>query len=159
MCDSLPESPGRALILGLGNDDRGDDAAGLLAVRELRALGVDAHEFLADGATLLLRWEKTDHVVLIDAVTTGRLPGTVSVWHGPPRNLRLPRSASSHGFGLAEALELASALDRLPQSLTIYGIEATNFAPGQAASHEVLAAARQVACTISATVRAASLIF
>jgi Ni,Fe-hydrogenase maturation factor len=36
-------------IIGCGNAERGDDAAGLLLVRRLRELGVDAHEHSGEG--------------------------------------------------------------------------------------------------------------
>jgi len=41
-------------IIGCGNLDRGDDAAGLLVARRLRALGVEAAEHSGEGLTLLI---------------------------------------------------------------------------------------------------------
>jgi hydrogenase maturation protease len=37
---------------------------------------------------------------------------------------------STHAFGVADAVELARALDRLPPRLILYGIEGGNFAAG-----------------------------
>jgi hydrogenase maturation protease len=51
---------------------------------------------------------------------------------------------SSHTFGLAEAVELARQLDRLPASLIIYGIEGSSFTPGTNLSSEVEASAEKL---------------
>ena len=51
---------------------------------------------------------------------------------------------STHGFGVAEAVELARSLNQLPPQLIIYGIEGKNFADGFGLSPEVEGAAAQV---------------
>ena len=119
------------MIIGVGNSDRGDDAAGWLAARRLRSLGLDAREHSGEGVALLEAWTGAGRVILIDAVVTGAPPGTITVWDA--RNAPLQREAfrcSTHAFGVAEGVELARTLDRLPASLTIYGIEAQQFQPG-----------------------------
>ena len=51
-----------------------------------------------------------------------------------------PRSPSSHGWGVAEALALGQVFQELPPWLIIYGIEGQHFGPGQEVSQEVAAA-------------------
>ena len=51
---------------------------------------------------------------------------------------------STHAFGLAEAIRLARMLDRLPQELTVYGIEAAHFSAGAPPSAAVLEGAQRV---------------
>jgi hydrogenase maturation protease len=134
------------LVIALGNSDRGDDAAGLLVARRLRELGVEAREHSGDGLSLMESWKGAGHVILIDTVITGAPPGTISTFDG--RDSRVVRSAfrtSSHTFGLAEALDLARVLDRLPPSVIVYGIEGTQFDPGSAPSAEVLSAVANLA--------------
>jgi len=133
------------VIIGVGNPDRGDDAAGRLAARCLRSLGLEALEHSGEGAALLEAWTGAGRVFLIDAVVTGAPPGTIMVWdaHSAP----VPREAfrcSTHAFGVAEAVELARALDRLPASLTIVGIEAQQFERGAELSVVVREAVEQV---------------
>ncbi len=41
------------MIIGCGNSDRSDDAAGLLVARRLRELGIDARELSGDMLGLL----------------------------------------------------------------------------------------------------------
>lgn len=123
-------------IIGCGTDHRGDDAAGLLVAREL---GEVAHS--GDGLSLIEAWQGCDELILIDAVVTGAPPGEIVVWDGrrAPATASVFRS-SSHTFGVAEALQLARLLDRLPASVTIFGIEAATFRIGAPPSAPVAAA-------------------
>ena len=66
------------LVIGVGNDFRGDDAAGLLAARRLRACrGVRAVEHTKDGLSLMEHWRPADHVFVVDALSSGHAPGTI----------------------------------------------------------------------------------
>ena len=133
-------------IIGCGNAERGDDAAGLLVARRLRALGVDALEHSGEGLALIENWEGADTVILIDAVITGAAPGAVTVWDG--RQAAVSKNFwrnSTHAFGVAEAVELARVLARMPPRLLIYGIEGRRFVLGSAPSREVAAAAERLA--------------
>lgn len=138
------------MILGYGNDNRSDDAAGLVAVRRLRSLGVDAAEFQSDAMELMEVWSGHQEVMIIDAVVTGAEPGTVTIWEAhrtpvPPD--RFP--CSTHGLGLAEAVELARVMGRLPASLMIYGIEAVRFDRDGQVSTEVDAAINRLVLQIA----------
>jgi hydrogenase maturation protease len=55
---------------------------------------------------------------------------------------------SSHSPGVAEGIETARALGRLPASLTVYGIEAENVDPGDGITLEVARAVEEVARAI-----------
>ena len=119
------------VVIGVGNPDRGDDAAGREVARRLRrslAAEVDIVELDGEATALLARLEGARTVFLIDACVSGAPPGTVrrlDVGAGP-----LPRAAfglSSHGFGLAEALELAATLGAMPQRCVVYAIEGDCF--------------------------------
>ena len=129
------------LVIGLGNPDRGDDAAGILVARGLAAYGVKAVESPGGMLDLLEIWANNDKVVAVDAVYSNAAPGTIYVWdaQAAPLPCHVFRS-STHSFGLADAIELARALDRLPNSLTVFGIEAAQFAVGTPPSSPVLLA-------------------
>jgi hydrogenase maturation protease len=129
------------VIVGLGNACRGDDAAGLLAARELSRLSrgrfaVCEHE--GDGLALLELWDSAAAVILIDAVHSGGRPGAIHRFDATSK--RVPYAEwrhSTHAFGAGEAIELARALNRLPTRLIVYGIESRNFTPGSAVSPPV----------------------
>ncbi|MGE5488782.1 MAG: hydrogenase maturation protease [bacterium] len=132
------------LIIGCGNPDRGDDAAGILVARRLRERGIAALEHSRDGLDLMEAWLGAPRVILIDAVLTGAPAGTVLEWDGRAVN-PAGSGAGTHGFGVAEAIGLARVLGRLPESLAIIGIEAASFAHGAALTPEVARSVEHVA--------------
>ena len=138
------------LILGCGNPDRADDAAGLLVARRLRELGRTARELSGEALALLDAWSGHADVLVVDAVKSGAPPGTITVWDA--HTSRLPASqfrCSTHALGLAEAIELARALDRLPPKLIVVGIEGHRFDRGEPPSPEVAEAVERLAQQIA----------
>jgi hydrogenase maturation protease len=130
----------QTLVIGVGNPDRGDDAAGLEAARlleELRSPGLEIRRFNEDGASLIEAWRGAHHVVLVDAVVGAGPPGTVVRFEPAQALPFLPTfHASSHAFGVGQAIELARALHWLPGQLVVYGIEGKSFTPGAPLSEE-----------------------
>jgi hydrogenase maturation protease len=132
----------RRLVVGVGNPLRGDDAAGVLVAAALDAAdGVDVMVSDGDPGELIERWAGTDVVVIVDAMRGGRPVGevlAVDVSDDPlPAGIRL---GSSHHLGVAEAVELARALDRLPRRVVVVGIEGRAFGVGDPLSPRVEAA-------------------
>lgn len=85
-------------------------------------------------------WEGTEVVVIVDAVRcTPAAPGR---WHRTTLPHTLP-AASTHGFGVPEAVEPADALDRRPAHLVVYAVEITDtgLSPAVAAAVAPLTAA------------------
>ena len=134
------------LVLCCGHPDRGDDAAGPLVARRLREMGVEAREQYGDALSLIDAWQDAEEVLLVDAVVTGKRPGTVSVWDAltAPVTGR-PRVGSSHSLGLAEAIALSRTLGGLPRRLTLFGIEARRFELGEPPSKAVLRGVQRAA--------------
>jgi hydrogenase maturation protease len=127
-------SPSRTVVLGIGNIERGDDGAGCQVARLLRhMLGGRAEVIEQDGeATVILaRIEGRDTAYLVDACVSGAPGGTVhriDVKQEP-----LPQAysdVSTHGFGLAAAIELGRALGQLPRRTIVFAIEGERFDPG-----------------------------
>ncbi|HUJ94299.1 MAG TPA: hydrogenase maturation protease [Terriglobales bacterium] len=132
------------LIIGCGNRQRGDDAAGILVAERLRELGVETVTRIGQAADLIEAWTGSDDVIVVDAVVTGAPVGTVQMWEGQLPPTCLNATASTHTLGLAEALELAKVLNRLPTRLRVYGIEGVRFEPGLEVSPEVWRAVAEV---------------
>src|SRR5215510_4588094 len=137
------------LIIGIGNEYRGDDAAGLIVARRLKerfANSVIVLEQSGDGAALMEAWRGAETVIIIDATLSGAEPGTIRRFDANTRPI--PKTSfrcSTHAFGVAEAIELARALGNIPQRLMVYGIEGKNFAAGVGLSAEVEKAAGEAA--------------
>jgi hydrogenase maturation protease len=135
-------------VIGVGNPWRRDDGAGLVAARRLHGTvpaGVAVLEHEGEPTALVDRWEGADAVWLVDAVSSGAAPGTVHRLDASeaPLPAALFR-ASSHLVSVAEAVELARALDRLPARVVVLGIEGTRFEAGEGLSAEVATAVDRV---------------
>jgi hydrogenase maturation protease len=136
------------VIVGAGNTFRRDDGAGPAAARRLRGVLVGGIRVLVkegDCASLLDDWQGADAVVVIDATSSGCEPGTIQRYaaHDRPLPSVFARS-STHSFGVAEAVELARALGRLPARVVVFGIEGRDFGHGEGLSADVAAAVEEV---------------
>lgn len=143
--------PPRILIIGVGNAYRSDDAVGLVVARRLRddthlqTDQVTIQEHSGEGTALIEAWKDAESVIVIDAVQSGAPPGTAQRFDASQQPLpAVFSSASTHSFGLAEAIEMARALQQLPARLVVYGIEGENFAEGIELSSAVEHAAQSV---------------
>jgi hydrogenase maturation protease len=153
----MPNKPTGFLIIGIGNEYRRDDAAGLVAARRLQAqLGeiVTILEQSGDGAVLMEMWKEARRVILIDAVSSGAAPGTIHRLDAKVETIPAKFfNYSTHAFGVAEAIAMATALNQLPPELVIYGIEGKSFAAGVELSMEVARAIDEVVERIKKEIR------
>ena len=144
----------KTLLIGVGNLYRRDDGVGCLLAQQLH----DADDVAADvsilpgeGASLIAAWEGYTSVYLFDAVSSGARPGTVvrldAVKEEVPSGFF---NYSTHAFSVAEAIELARALDLLPDTFVIYGIEGERFDSGSSLTEPVRVAMDEVAMTFRA---------
>jgi hydrogenase maturation protease len=150
MTDAGSPSAGRrrGLVVGLGSVDRGDDAVGTIvadrvsdALRSARVSWVEVVA-LADPTSLPDAMAGMGVVVVIDAIRSGREPGTVTCHEFGQGESPLPAHAKpgidgTHGLGIAAVAELARALDLLPARAVLVGVESVEFGHGQALSAPV----------------------
>jgi len=128
------------LVLGLGNILLSDEGAGVKAIEELqdRYDCSGAVEFV-DGGTigleLLPYFEDRSHILIIDAVKTGREPGTIVRIEDPPAYFS--SKTSPHQIGLADVMGIAVITDIMPQNITLFGIEPKQLSTGLELSPEV----------------------
>jgi len=123
-----------ALIIGVGNEYRRDDGVGVEVARRIDKLNLPQVRVLAhsgEGASLLEHFREGDLVIIVDAAQSGSSPGTVHFFDAV--NSSIPGdffNYSTHAFSVAEAIELARALNKLPTRLLVYGIEGADFSAG-----------------------------
>jgi hydrogenase maturation protease len=138
----------RCIVIGVGNPDRGDDAAGRAVVRELRNLrsaNIEIVEHSGGATTLVMEMDGAEQAFLIDACVSGAPPGTIRRFDVSSTAMPALTSAfSTHGFGPAAAVELARALGQLPRRCIIYAIEGASYETGAPLSPPVAAAAAEV---------------
>ena len=143
----------RFLVVGLGSPDRGDDAVGPVVARTVAALAVPGLRVVEreDPTSLIDLWDGGDGsvelTVVIDAVRSDQPAGSLVVLEtgchaAPLTNDAWARTGrgGTHAFGLAESVELARALRRLPERVVLVGIGAAAFAHGAPLSEPVAAA-------------------
>ncbi len=135
-----------ALVIGFGNPDCGDDAAGPLVARLLAGrIAARVLERHGDALALLDVWEGAALLVLVDAAAPMDTPGRI---HRLDLTTDLPRElsvGSVHSFGLPEAVALSRRLGTLPPRVVVYAIEGWCFDVGGTVSAAVADAVGTVA--------------
>ncbi|HCM40488.1 MAG: hypothetical protein A2070_05300 [Bdellovibrionales bacterium GWC1_52_8] len=143
----------RKLVIGIGNRDRGDDAAGCLAVDQLRNFpgrDFDLRESNGDISELLEAFQTYEDVLIIDAYTGQKLVRWDGITDPLPATLS---GASSHVVGLAQSVELARVLNLLPRRLVILGIPANHFELGAPASPLTLQATESAVAQVLESIK------
>ncbi|HUO16705.1 MAG TPA: hydrogenase maturation protease [Verrucomicrobiae bacterium] len=138
------------LIIGCGNRDRGDDAAGLVAAERLFALGFAAKLCSGEPSGLIDAWAGYESVILIDAVVTGTPAGTVYLWDAENLPPISTTNRSTHGLGIAQAIQFSRELGSFPRKFRMYGIEAVSLELHSRISPDVQKAIDEVVRQISA---------
>lgn len=132
------------MVIGIGNAMRHDDGVGPAAVERLRrddSPGVDYLALDGESTRLLEAWRDRERAVVIDAVRSDTSPGRLHRLElGRDDVPTAPPATSTHGGGLAEAVELGRELQRLPATLVVLGVEAEDLSPGEGLSSAVAAA-------------------
>jgi len=138
----------QTMIIGIGNEFRGDDAVGICVARRLATLRLPKIHIIeqpGEGTDLIEALKTAEYVYMVDAVSSQGLVG--SIYRFEAQKQALPAQffgVSSHAFGVAEAIEIARNLGQLPQKLVVYGIEGNNFETGSSISPAVGQAAENV---------------
>lgn len=140
----------KIIVVGTGQSLRGDDAAGLEAVRQWQAtfpqtvgrpeVRVETVELIGLGLLDLL--VEAEAAILVDAVHSSAPPGTLHRLGPHEVSAFRPDSQSAHGWGVAETLQLGRSLDPALNDcrITLIGITAGQVEMGAALSPEVRAA-------------------
>lgn len=134
-------------VLGIGSpfgdDQIGWKVAEALAarVRISRFLSVESHD--RPGIRLIELMRDADTVFIIDAIKSGNPAGHIHRFENDDV-FDTGNSLSTHGFGLAQTLQLGKALDALPNEIILYGVEIDDISTGSAISQCVEVAIEQV---------------
>jgi hydrogenase maturation protease len=141
------------LIICLGNRFRSDDGVGLYIADTIRSYGnelVEVVDNISDSAALMDTWSNKDRVFIVDAVNSNGKPGAIYRFDVSNKNIPADIFArySTHSINLAEAIEMAKILARMPKSLVVFGIEGADFEAGTGLAPEVEKAASAVIATL-----------
>lgn len=127
------------LVLGLGNPLMGDDGLGLAALARLKAeFEMPPEVSLVDGGTwgmnLLHLIEGAERLVLLDAINTGDMPGTVNFLEREDLPRFFSHKLSPHQIDLREVLGLAELRGHLPRQMVAIGIQPLQVEMGERVS-------------------------
>jgi hydrogenase maturation protease len=138
LCDPLLETEsGRKMtkvaVIGIGQSLRGDDAAGLEAVRQWQEkfpetagrpdIRIEASEL--PGLALLDMLEDVDAAILVDAVHSSSPSGTIHRLDEKDLSAFTSDAKSAHGWGVAETLDMGRLLGKTGNiPIRLIGIEA-----------------------------------
>lgn len=137
------------LVLGVGNILLSDEGVGVQALAELTR----SYEFpdaveLLDGGTagieLLRHIADRDLLLIVDAMKSGRPPGTVERFTGEAVGGRLRTRISPHQLGLSDLLAAAAMTGEMPAEVILFGVEPENLEPGFVLSAPVAQALQEV---------------
>lgn len=140
----------RTVVIGVGNEFRGDDGVGRMTARRIASHApesVTVHESTGEALSLMELWSHANRVILIDATAPSGAPGSVER-HDASEHA-LPSDCfhtSTHAFSVADGIEMARALGQLPRTVIVYGIEGESFDHG---ARLTSAAARGVEETVN----------
>ncbi len=159
---SATEPSRDVVVVGCGNLLRGDDGAGpecvrLLIARDLPA-GVIAIDAGTSGADVVLCMRTANRVILVDACQSGRPPGSV-VRLSAADLAEIPPTGplDIHAFRWIDAVSLTRALagEQPGPTISVWLVEAADFAPGRGLSPPVAAAVERLAAEIRAALEPA----
>jgi hydrogenase maturation protease len=116
------------LVLGLGNILLQDEGVGVAVIERLqRRYRVPAEVELLDGGTsgmsLLEDMQNREHVIVVDAVRTGKPPGTEVVLTGEEVPAFLCNKVSPHQLALSDVLANLALMNESPHQVTVIGME------------------------------------
>jgi hydrogenase maturation protease len=144
-----PRGPSLVLV-GLGSP-HGDDQVGWLAVDRARSrLPADVSVYKVGGGIELVNLlEGYEEAIVVDAAEPAGQPGRLRFFDWPCPDLAELRPLSTHGLGLAEAIQLAETLQVVPSRVHIVTLEAQAAEPGTPLSET---AARALSAVVDAIV-------
>ncbi|MDA8442123.1 MAG: HyaD/HybD family hydrogenase maturation endopeptidase [Peptococcaceae bacterium] len=118
----------KIMVLGVGNVLMQDEGAGIHFLRELEKRDLPEDTELLEGGTagmeLLYLIEGVDHLVIVDSIEAGAEPGAIFKFKPDDISVMPPEyNVSLHQIGLLEVLKMGQILDKLPLTVTIFGIQ------------------------------------
>lgn len=132
----------KVLVLGVGNLVMGDDGVGIRVVQQLqREYSFPRSVELVDGGTLGLDLlpvlEGRSHLIMVDAVETGKEPGTCVRLAGEELPIALETKLSPHQMGLKDLLSVARLMGQSPGEMVLIGVQPGSIQMGTEMTREV----------------------
>jgi hydrogenase maturation protease len=118
--------PRKVLVLGVGNLLLTDDGFGVHLVNALKDADLPENVMLVEAGTvshqLIPLFREVDHVIVIDAVEAGDLPGSLFRFSPDDLAFRSEQLVSLHQISLIDVLRMAELTGRKPKT-TVIGVQ------------------------------------
>lgn len=129
------------LIIGVGNDLRGDDALGIRVVQLLENEHPDLGEYMTiqgDVSRVINYWGDRD-ILMVDAISSNYYePGMIHMVCSVDDLIKdKQHQYSTHGLGITEALHMGQLIHSVPSSLLFIGVEGVQWKMGDPLSEKV----------------------
>jgi len=123
------------LVLGVGNLLLMDEGLGVRALETIeQRFEIPAGVELMDGGTsgmeLLGYIQGRDALIILDAVTCNKLPGTIVRMEGDQVPALFRKKISPHQLGLSDLIAAARLTDSLPGKVVLFGVEPKDLGTG-----------------------------
>lgn len=114
------------VVIGVGNDFRGDDGIGLAVVERLKANPIPNIDYVTterDVLSISTLLNKYENVIIIDSLMSDDEVGAIHRFEITDSVSKFEKQFSlSHSFSVVEMIELSRILGELPDKLLLYGI-------------------------------------
>lgn len=118
---------GRVVVLGVGNLLMGDEGLGIRCVEAVEKQALPANVRCIDGGTstheLLEDLENLDALIILDAVASGKAPGTLVRLENEQIPSAFSNKMSPHQHGINDLLATLKFLGRAPGHVVLIGVE------------------------------------
>jgi hydrogenase maturation protease len=150
-----------AVLIGVGNSFRRDDGIGPALAAVIGGLdlpGVSVVVSDGEPSRLLDAWSGARLAVVVDAirrdgVAAGQIHRHRVTDGGMPGDWAPAGSASTHGLGISDAIHLAQVVDRMPERLVVFAVEAADIGYGEQMSQPVDASLPELTQAVLAELR------
>ncbi len=146
------------VVLGVGNILLSDEGIGVRAVESLkREYRLPPEVEVIDGGTSAMEMLDdlacADHLIIVDAVRSGKQPGTMVRIAGDAVPVFFKTKLSPHQIGLSDVLATLVLTGEQPGSVTVIGVEPYSLATGMALTPQVEALLPKVVAQLTDELR------
>ena len=132
----------RVIVLGVGNTLLSDEGIGVRAIEKLQLDYILPPEVVViDGGTtgmeMLEDLSNADHLIIIDAVRSGRAPAAIVRLADEQVPVFFKTKLSPHQIGLSDVLATLAFIGEQPGGVTVIGVEPVSLETGMALSPQV----------------------
>jgi hydrogenase maturation protease len=132
----------KIIVLGVGNTLLSDEGVGVRTIERLaQDYRLPPEVEIIDGGTtgmeMLEDLSGTDHLLIVDAVRSGKSPATMVRIAGDDVPVFFKTKLSPHQIGLSDVLATLAFMGEAPGSVTVIGVEPVSLGTSMALSPEV----------------------